>query len=178
MTKNYIKNLETGKIELHFEKSDYLALSDELKRELKRSYLFSRTAIAWVSRSINNQWRAIETAKKLGFNEEEKQGERLSYEEQLERKVEKAEHRAERYDQYTVNANNKGQVLQSELEKYRGDIAFLTQPIIAGHSGSQTFGRRRKKYLTDTSRVLKNTEKANTSKIEQKQQDKQPTIHN
>lgn len=147
MSKNYIKNLETGKIELHFSKPEYLALSDEMKKEIKRSYLFSKTAQAWVSRSIHNQWQAIELAKKLGFTEEEKIGERLSYEEQLDRKAEKAEHRAERYDQYAVNANNRGHTLQAELESFRGDIAFFTQPIIAGHSGSQAFARRREKIF-------------------------------
>jgi len=145
MSKNYIKNLETGKIELHFSKPEYLALSAELKKEIKRSYLFSHTADAWVSRSIHNQWGAIETAKKLGFTEEEKTGERLTYAEQLERKQEKAEHRAERYDKYAVNANNRGQALQAELNSHRGDNSFFTQPIIAGHAGSQAFGNRRQK---------------------------------
>ena len=145
MTKNYIKNMETGKIELHFSKQEYQALSDELKKEIQSSYLFSGTAKAWVSRGIHNQYRAIQTAKKLGFTEEEKTGERLTFAEQLERKQEKAEHRADRYDQYALNANNRAKSLQSELESHRGDIAFFTQPIIAGHSGSQAFGNRRQR---------------------------------
>ena len=147
MSKNYIRNLETGKIELHFEKSDYLALSDELKKELKRSYLFSGTAKAWVSRSINNQWGAIETANKLGFTEEVKQGERLSYEEQLERKAEKAEHRAERYDQYAENAEKRAENFQTDFNKYRKDWSWLTQPIIPGHSGSRAFGNHKAKVM-------------------------------
>jgi hypothetical protein len=147
MSKNYILNLETNKIELHFEKSDYLALSAEQKKELKSSYLWSKTANAWVSRSTNNHYSAIRTAKKLGFTEEERIGERLSYEEQLERKTEKAEHRIERYEQYADNAENRGKAMQSELEKYRGDIAFFTQPIITGHAGSQAFGNRRQKIF-------------------------------
>ena len=145
MTKNYIKNLETGKIELHFSKPEYQALSDELKKEIKRSYLFSGTAKAWVSRSIHNQWAAIDLAKKLGFTEEEKQGERLTFAEQLEVKQEKAEHRADRFDQYAINANNRAKSLQSELESHHGDIAFFTQPIIAGHARSQAFGNRRQR---------------------------------
>ena len=145
MTKNYIKNLSTGKIELHFTKAEYKALSIELQREIRRSYLFSPTADAWVSRAIHNQYQAIETAKKLGFTEEEKTGERLTFAEQLERKQEKAEYRAERYDQYAVNANNRGKALQSELESYHGDNSFFTQPIIAGHAGSQAFGNRRQR---------------------------------
>lgn len=147
MSKKYIKNLETGKIELHFEKSEYLALTAEQKADLKRHYLWSKLASAWVSRSINHQYQAIEIAKKLGFTEEERQGERLSYAEQLERKAEKAEHRAERYDQYSDNAEKRGKALQAELESHRGDIAFFTQPIIVGHSGSQSFGNRRQKIF-------------------------------
>ena len=147
MTKNYIKNLETGKIELHFEKSDYLALSDELKKEIKRSYLFSGTAKAWVSRSIHNQWAAIDLAKKLGFTEEEKQGERLTFAEQLERKQEKAEHRAERYDQYAVNAEKRAENFQADFNQYRKDWSWLTQPIIHGHSGSRAFGNHKAKVI-------------------------------
>lgn len=147
MSKNYIKNLETGKIELHFEKSNYLALSDELKKELKRSYLFSKYSSAWVSRSINNQWQAIQTAKKLGFTEEERIGERLSYEEQLERKSEKAEHRAERYEKYSENAEKRAENFQADFNKYRKDWSWLTQPIISGHSGSRAFGNHKAKVM-------------------------------
>jgi hypothetical protein len=40
-----------------------------------------------------------------------------------------------------------GKSLTAELEKYRGDVAFFTQPIIAGHSGSQAFARRRERIF-------------------------------
>ena len=147
MTKNYIKNLETGKIELHFSKPEYQALSDELKKEIKSSYLFSGIAKAWVSRSVNNQWRAIQTAKKLGFTEEEKTGERLTFAEQLERKQEKAEHRAERYDQYADNAEKRAENFQADFNQYRKDWSWLTQPIIHGHSGSRAFGNHKAKVI-------------------------------
>jgi hypothetical protein len=38
---NYIFNLETTKIELHFEKAQYNALTDDQKQELKGAYLWS-----------------------------------------------------------------------------------------------------------------------------------------
>ena len=41
--KEYIFNLETTKIELHFEKSEYDALPVEQKALLKRNFLWSRT---------------------------------------------------------------------------------------------------------------------------------------
>lgn len=46
----YITNMETHKLELHFEKEDYLALPENLKKEINRNFLFSRKFNAWVSR--------------------------------------------------------------------------------------------------------------------------------
>lgn len=145
--KQYIKNMETGKIELHFTKQEYQALPDKLKKELKSHYLFSKYASAWVSRSKNNTYWAIEIAKKLGFVDGGKIGDQLSYEEQLQVKADKAERRAERYEQYADNAVNRGKALQAEREKYRGDISFWTQPIISGHAGSQSFAKYRQRIV-------------------------------
>ena len=145
MSKKYINNLETGHIELHFEKEDYQALSAEEKRELKSAYLWSRYATAWVSRSTKNHWSALRVAEKLGFTAEEKQGERLSFAEEMEIKAAKAEHRADRYEYKAEKAIATGEQLQSELNSFRGDTAFFTQPIIAGHAGSQAFARRRER---------------------------------
>lgn len=146
MSKSYIHNLETGKIELHFEKSEYMALSEELKREIKANYLFSKYGNCWVSRSKNNHHWAIQIAKKLGFTEEQKEGQRLSYAEELERKAERAENRAERYLNYADNAENRGKAMQAELNSHHGDIAFFTQPNI-NSAGGRAFTNRRNKIL-------------------------------
>ena len=144
--KNYIFNLETTKIELHFEKSEYDTLTDEQKRELKSAFLWSNYGKCWVSRAKEpNLWRAKEVAKKLGFTEEQRDGERLSYGEQLERQTERAEARADRYEGYAGNAEKRGEQLQKPLNSMRGDTAFFTQPIIAGHAGSQAFANRRER---------------------------------
>lgn len=141
----YNLNQETQKIELHFEKSEYMALSEELKKEIQSSFLWSGKAGAWVSRSINNHYRALKVAEKLGLENGGKTGERLSYAEELERKAERAERRADRYEQYAENATDRAKNLQSALESHRGDIAFFTQPIIPGHSGSQAFANYRER---------------------------------
>lgn len=144
--KAYIFNLETGKIELHFEKAEYMSLSEEEKKLIKSNFLFSRYSGAWVSRAKEpNLYHARQAAIKLGFTQEQKQGERLSFAEQVERQAERAEARAERFESYADNAERRAQGLQSEFNSYRGDIAFFTQPIIAGHSGSQAFARRRER---------------------------------
>ena len=146
--KPYIFNLETTKIELHFEKSEYTALSDEQKSDLKSAFLWSRAGGCWVSRAKEpNLRRAKQVATKLGFTEEQREGERLSFSEQIERQTERAERRAERYEQYAENAAQRGAVLQQPLNRMHGDVAFFTQPIIAGHAGSQPFARRREKMF-------------------------------
>lgn len=145
--KNYVLNKESRKIELHFSKEEYNNLDDNLKKELKSAYLFSGKIQAWVSRSINNHYRAINVAKKLGFEQEEIKGERLSFSEEIERKIEKAEEKQNRYENHSVNAVKKAKEFQSEFNSFRGDIAFITQPIIRGHKGSESFGRRRERIL-------------------------------
>ena len=146
--RKYYLNQETQKIELRdLSKEEYQALSDELKKEVKGAYLFSGKIGAWVSRSTNNHYSAIRTAEKLGFTEQEIIGERLSFAEEIERQKEKAEARAERYEGYAYNAEKKAENLQSELNSYHGDIAFMTQPIIKGHSGSEAFGKRRERIF-------------------------------
>ena len=138
MNKEYILNKETSKIELHFTKVEYQELKDEQKKLLKHSYLFSGKAQAWVSRSKNNHYTAIETAKKLGFIEGESIGQRLSYEEEINNQVEKAEARTEKYEQYAINSTKKAEQLQSEFNSHRGDIAFLTQPYY-NNAGGRAF---------------------------------------
>lgn len=144
---NYIFNLETTKIELHFEKSEYDNLTDEQKRELKGAFLWSNRGKCWVSRAKEpNLWRAKEIAKKLGFTEEQREGERLSYAEQLERQTERAEARADRYDGYADNAAGRAERLQKPLNDMHGDIAFFTQPNINSSAGRAFTNRREKMY--------------------------------
>ena len=161
---SYINNLETNKIELHFEKSEYMSLPDNLKQELRRHFLFSKSIPAWVSRSTQNHYWAIETAKKLGFTEEVKKGTRLSYAEQLERKAERAEVRAERYDTYSENASKRGDQLQSTFKSFHGDISFFLSLILTVQEVEllliSGIG-----FLKGMGKVLRNTEKVNTLKI-------------
>lgn len=143
----YVLNQETQKIELHFDKSEYMALSDTMKAEIKSTFLWSGKANAWVSRSVNNHWRAEQVAKKLNLENDGKIGQRLSYAEELEKKSERAEARAERYEQYSENAEKRAEHLQSDFNKYRKDWSWLTQPVITGHAGSRAFANHRNKVM-------------------------------
>ncbi len=148
MEKNYVFNLETTKIELYFDKEEYLNLTENEKKELKSKFLFSGKRKCWISRAKEpNLYFAKEVAKKLGFEKEERVGKRITYSEQLEQKAECAEERAIMYETYSENAINRAENLQKPINDVRGDIAFFTQPIISGHSGSQAFAKRREKMF-------------------------------
>lgn len=141
----YILNRETGKIELHFDKSDYMALEQEQKNEIKRNFLFSRYTKAWVSRcKWPNTYRAELVAKKLGLENAGETGEILSFAEQQERKQERAERRADRYEYKSEKAHKEGERLQAPIESMHGDIAFFTQPNINTSAG-RAFTKRRNK---------------------------------
>ena len=147
MTKQFVLNKETQKIELSFEKSDYLSLTEAQKSKLKSNFLWSNSNKSWVSRSKNNHYSAIATAKELDFADGGSINERLSYEEELQRNSEKAEARAERYEEYSDNAETRAERLQAEFNECRKDWSWLTQPIIAGHSGSRAFNNHKNKVM-------------------------------
>ena len=143
----YIINKETGKLELHFDKSDYLALPDNDKKEIKSNFLFSRRANAWVSRAkFPNLYRAELVAKKLNLMNGGKVGETLSFAEQMERKAERAEARAERNDTRSSNAATRGEALQKPINDMHGDIAFFTQPNINSSAG-RAFANKRSRMF-------------------------------
>jgi hypothetical protein len=143
----YIINRETEKLELHFDKSEYQALSDDQKSTIKSNFLFSRYGGCWVSRAkIPNLWRAEQVAKSLGAENQGKTGEFLSFEEKMERKAARAEERAERMDARADAAEQRGEQLQKPINARRGDIAFFTQPNINTSSG-RTFTRQREKMF-------------------------------
>lgn len=146
-SRHYIFNLETTKIELHFDKAEYDALTAQQKQEIKSAFLWSNRGKCWVSRAKEpNLWRAKQVAAKLGFTAEQREGERLTFAEQLERQAERAEARAERYEQYAANAERRGDQLQKPLERMRGDTAFFTQPII-NSPGGRAFANYRERLF-------------------------------
>lgn len=143
----YIINRETEKLELHFDKSEYQALSDDQKSTIKSSFLFSKRGGCWVSRAkIPNLWRAEQVAKQLGAENQGKTGETLSFEEKMERKAARAEERAERMDARADAAEQRGEALQKPINDMHGDIAFFTQPNINTSSG-RAFTRQRERMF-------------------------------
>ena len=152
MNRSYTFNLETTKIELHFEKSEYDALTDNEKQNLKSAFLWSRKRSCWVSRAKEpNLWRAKKVAESLGFTTEHREGERLSFAEQVERTAERAEEKADRYDGYACNAESRAEQFQKPINDMHGDIAFLTQPNLTTSTG-RAFTRRRERMFAQYKR--------------------------
>lgn len=144
---NYIMNKETGKIELHFDKADYLALDDSMKSEIKSNFLFSRASGAWVSRcKFPNLYRPEQVARKLGLENGGKVGELRTFEDQMNIKAAKAERRAERYEYKAGKAVETGKQLQSPIDQMHGDISFFTQPNISTASGRAFTNRRNRMF--------------------------------
>ena len=139
----YTVNKTTGKLVLEFSKEEYTALPTDKKASIKSNFLFSRKTGAWISRAKwPNLWNAEKVAKSLGAENGGEIGERLNFAEQMEQKAERAEARAERYNNYAENAEKRGERLQKPINDMRGDISFFTQPNI-NNSAGRAFTRRR-----------------------------------
>lgn len=156
----YFVNNETQKLEMHFDKADYMALPEEDKRTIKSAFLFSRGSGAWVSRAkFPNLYRAEQIAKKLGLKDAGKVGETLTFAEQMERKAERAEARADRYEAKAERAAENGKRLQAGIESHHGDIAFFTQPNINSSAG-RAFTRQRERMWQAWERGFSEFQKA------------------
>ncbi len=133
MENNYfIRNRETGKLELHFDKATYQGLGRELKEKIKSYFLFSRNAGAWVSKGKFDGYFPQAIAKEIGLTDAGETGERLSFAEQQEAKVERAENRAERMETRAKKAISKAEGLQAEHNRNCQDHAYVFQPGMGG----------------------------------------------
>lgn len=143
----YQMNRETQKLELIFDKTEYLALTKEQQSEIKSNFLFSRRIGGWVSRcKFPHLYFAERVALSLGAENRGKIGETLTFAEQQERKAERAEARAERMDARSDRAAAEGERLQKPINDMRGDIAFFTQPNINSSAGRAFTNRRNKMF--------------------------------
>lgn len=156
----YRLNAETQKLEMYFEKSEYMELQETDKQKVKSNYLFSRRTGAWISRAkYPNTYTAEKVAKSLGLDYEGMQGETISFEEMQERKAERAEARAERYEARAENAEARAEALQKPINDLRGDVAFFTQPNI-NSSGGRAFTSYRNRLFNAYERGIEEFRKS------------------
>lgn len=149
MENYFILNKETGKIELHFAKETYMALTAEQKSAVKSNFLWGRSSGRWISRC---KWPNTSTAERcaasLGLENAGETGERLTFAEQMERKAERAENRADRYENRADAAEKRGEALQKPINDMHGDIAFFTQPNINSSAGRAFTSRRERMWAS------------------------------
>ena len=133
MANYYVRNMETGKLELHFDKADYMALTDDQKAKIKSNFLFSRGTGAWISRcKFPNLYRPECVAKELGLDDAGREGEALTFEQQMDRKMEKAERRAERMEYKADRAHEKGVALQKPINDMYAECAAKARQTASG----------------------------------------------
>lgn len=157
-TDNYFKINSEGKMELHFDKQKYKNLSDDQKREIKRSFLFSPSRGAWVSRSKYSQRDNTSLAQKLGLEESGKE-KKLTFQEEIDLKKQRAGNRVEKFEYKSDKAVKNAEVLQSAFNRLRKDWSWLTQPI-NDTAGGRAFGRSRQRVINQYSKGFEEYDKA------------------
>lgn len=156
----FIRNRETGKMELHFAKSTYDALSDAQRSAIRSNYVWGRKSGCWISRAKEPHLHfARKVAQDIGLIDAGDIGERLSFAEQMQRKAEKAERRAERFESISAAAEKNGEALTKPLHEACQDIAFATQPI-HNTSAGRAFQRKRERMIAAFDRGIEEFRKS------------------
>lgn len=133
MSNYFVRNLETQKIELYFDKQAYTNLDQVTKSEIKSCCLFSNYKKAWISRSkIGNTWRIEALAKKLQLEDRGTEGEALSFADQIQREQDKAAARQETSEERAARAAAESTAACNRAVDMLKVIP-MGQPILVGH---------------------------------------------
>lgn len=129
----YVKNEETGKLNIFTPKAYYDGLSFQERGIFKKLCLWSRTQNCWISKAkAGNCWHLKSKLDKMGFEDRGTVGERLPFVEQVKREQERAETRAERAEKRAENAEKVSDALYKRATEMSSAIPF-GQPILVGH---------------------------------------------
>jgi len=105
MENYYQNNLETGKLNIYTSKEYYTALDNSVQKVFRDYCLFSRHQDCWISKGkFQNCGYLTDKLNELGFIEKPAVGEKISFEEQVQRQMESAKHRAERAEKRAEKA--------------------------------------------------------------------------
>ena len=133
ITRYFIHDLESDKIHLHTAgKADYQSLPEEVRNNIKSNFLWSGSRNCWVSRAKGGRVWILDQLKANGFEDRGKEGEKLTFAEQLEAKQTKAEERAEFMETRAETAAEKSEAILNRAHKLADSIP-LGQPILVGH---------------------------------------------
>ena len=148
-----------GKAELHFDYNDYKQLPAALKDDVKRFFNWSRKRSAWVSKGAWSSYTVQNLViKKLGLKLKGKK-ERMSFEDQLDRKDRNQAYREGVYERRATQLEERAKALMAMRERYRGDNSFWTQPNV-NTSGGRSFTKARERIIENYFKGLNMVEKA------------------
>lgn len=129
----YVKNLETGKLNVFTTKPFYDALEEEQRKVFRQFCLWSRSQGCWVSKGkAERAYYLNARLKEMGFADHGSIGEKLSFREKVDREQDKAAGRAERSERRAENAEQKSDELYNKAKGMASVIPF-GQPILVGH---------------------------------------------
>jgi len=139
---HFIRNLEDDKLEMHFTKEEYQAMSHDKKAFVKSNFRFAPSVPCWRSmRKLDNIGKyLLQMLSSYGFEDHGTAGEKLSFAEKVEREQEKAAARAD-YMAEKEAKNEKESTDRYNAAKEISSYIPFGQPILVGHHSE---GRHRR----------------------------------
>lgn len=156
----YVRNEESGKLNIFTSKAYYSALSPDQKKLFTSYCLFSRSQNCWISKGRHDSSAyIIGKLAEMGFSDHGKIGKKLPFAEQVKREQEKAEENADRADERSKQANKRSEVLYDQAKGMASKIPF-GQPILVGHHSEKSDRNYRAKIENKFIKSLDELEKA------------------
>jgi len=129
----YLINVETGKLNIYTTKEFYDNLPEQQRKDIKNFCLWSRNTGCWISKGkAQNCYYLIGRLKEMNFENRGTTGEKISFQQQIERQRHKAGIRAEKAEQRAEKAEKKSEQLYNRAKNMASAIP-LGQPILIGH---------------------------------------------
>ena len=162
ITENYFIVNSERKLEVYFNYDKYKNLPEADKKFIKSNFLWSRGKGAWISKASHPsqvQYLSNRLANELKLRSKGRE-KRMTFQEERDKERSKAEYKVQVYDRRAQSAEARGEALQSEFDKLRQDWSWLTQPVIRGHRGSESFGKQRQRIIDRYSKGFQEFDKA------------------
>jgi hypothetical protein len=156
----YVKNLESGKLNVFTTKAYYDQLSNDQKKAIKNFCLWSKKMDCWVSKGKAENCGYLKSKlTELQFEDRGTIGERLSFEEQVSRQQTKAVGRVERSEVRAEKAEKKSDQLFDKAKEMASIIPF-GQPILVGHHSEKRDRNYRDRIHNTFGKAFEEQEKA------------------
>lgn len=132
MSKYFVHNRETDKVHIFTGgKAAWMESPSDLRDHVKRYCTFSRTGECWMSKAKGGIWWKDKLIA-AGFEDRGTEGQRLSFAEQIEQQQERAESKADRYEEHAHNAQSRSAAAFKTSHTMMSAIP-MGQPILVGH---------------------------------------------